>query len=201
MKTLYASAVFLLLLAAPRSASAQNFFLNPFIDTTLTSPSGSGGASKAGFGVSFGKFGGIVGAETEIGYHPQILDNDANALAKSHVFTGSESLMVGPRIANVKPYGVIGAGDLLLNFSKASLALPSTSASNIDSLTNSVSNNYFTIDVGGGVMYFFNKRVGARADLRYFKAYGLNLSDLENSGLTISKFDFWRAGFGAAFTF
>jgi opacity protein-like surface antigen len=199
MKTLCVVAALMFVVVAPRSAAAQSFFLSPFIDTTLTSPSGSGGASKAGFGLSFGKFGGIIGAETEITYHPQILDNDANALAKSHVFTGSESVMVGPRIANAKPYFVIGAGDLLLNVSSASLGLPNTN--NIDSITNSMSNNYFTIDVGGGVMYFFSKRVGARVDLRHFKAYGLDITDLENSGLKFNKFDFWRAGFGAAFAF
>src|SRR5262245_27836044 len=108
MKTLCVVTAALLFLIAPRNAAAQSFFLSPFIDTTLTSPSGSGGASKPGFGISFGKMG-IVGAETEISYHPQILDNDANALAKSHVFMASESVIVGPRIANVKPYGTIGA--------------------------------------------------------------------------------------------
>jgi opacity protein-like surface antigen len=197
MRSLCVAAVLVLAIAAPRSAGAQSLFLNPFIDTTLTSPSGSGGASKAGFGLSFGKFGGIVGAETEITYHPSILDNDANAVAKSHVFTGSESLMVGPRISNAKPYFVIGAGDLYLNASSASLGLPN----NLNSITTSMSNNYFTIDMGGGVMYFFTKRVGARADLRYFKAYGLDITDLENSGLQFTKFDFWRAGFGVAFAF
>src|SRR5215831_2960867 len=134
MRSLCIVAALVLVVAAPRSAGAQSFFLSPFIDTTLTSPSGSGGASKPGFGISFGKMG-IVGAETEISYHPQILDNDANALAKSHVFMASESVIVGPRIANVKPYGTIGAGDLLLNFSKASVSLPNTS--NIDAITNS----------------------------------------------------------------
>jgi hypothetical protein len=197
MKSLCVVAALAFLVAAPRSAGAQTLFLSPFIDTTLTSPSGSGGASKAGFGVSIAKFGGIIGAETEIAYSPQILDNDANALAKSHVFTGSESLMVGPRIDKAKPYFVIGAGDLYLNAGKASLGLPG----NLDSITASMSNNYFTIDMGGGVMYFFNQRVGARADLRYFKAYGLNISDLQNSGLQFTKFNFWRAGFGVAFAF
>jgi hypothetical protein len=197
MKSLLVVAALAFVGAAPRSAGAQTLFLSPFIDTTLTSPSGSGGASKAGFGVSIAKFGGIVGAETEIAYSPQILDNDTNALAKSHVFTGSESLMVGPRIDKAKPYFVIGAGDLYLNAQSASLGLPG----NLGAITASMSNNYFTINVGGGAMYFFNKRIGARADLRYFKAYGLNISDLENSGLKFNKFDFWRAGFGVSFAF
>jgi len=197
MRSLCVVAALVFVVSAPRSAGAQTLYLSPFIDTTLTSPSGSGGASKAGFGVSLAKFGGIIGAETEISYSPKILDNDANALAKSHVFMGSESLMVGPRIDKAKPYFVIGAGDLYLNASSKALGLPG----NLDSITASMSNNYFTVDVGGGVMYFFNQRVGARADLRYFKAYGLNISDLENSGLKFNKFDFWRAGFGVSFAF
>ena len=195
MKSLCAAAV-LLILAAPRNASAQNFFLSPFIDTTLTSPTGSGSASKPGFGISFGRLGGIVGTETEVAFHPQLLDNEANALGKSRVFMGSQNLLVGPRIAAVKPYGTIGAGALYLNVSSATLGLP-----NAENISNSLSNNYFTINVGGGVMYFFSKRVGARADLRHFHAYGLNINDLENSGITFNRFDFWRAGFGAAFAF
>ena len=183
----------LVLLSVPRGAAAQSFVVSPFFDTTLSSPTGTGGSSKAGFGVAFGKFGKVVGLETEVTYHPQIVDNAANALAKSHVLTFSENLFVGPTIGHVKPYGVIGAGDLHLNAtSVASVAVPTPE---------STSNNYFTIDFGGGVAYFFNKRIGARGDLRYFRAYGLNLNDLEASGLTFNRFDFWRAYVGATFMF
>jgi hypothetical protein len=198
MKILCAAAV-VVLLVAPRPASAQNFFLSPFIDTTLTSPSGSGGASKAGFGVSFGKFPGLIGTETEITYHPQILDNDLNGLAKSHVFTGSQNLLVGPRIGKTKPYGTVGGGELFLNVSSASLGVPS----DIDSIAQSLSNNYFTVNFGGGAMYFFTKRVAVRGDLRYFKAYGFDLpkEESESFSLKFNKFTFWRLGFGAAFAF
>src|SRR4029453_2401982 len=183
----------LLLLSVPRGAAAQSFFVSPFVDTTLSSPTGTGGSSKAGFGVAFGKLGKVVGLETEVTYHPEIVDNAANALAKSRVLTLSENLVVGPTIGHVKQYGVIGAGDLHLNAtSVASVAVPNPE---------SFSNNYFTINFGGGVAYFFNKRVGARGDLRYFRAYGLNLNDLETSGLTFNRFNFWRAGVGATFGF
>jgi opacity protein-like surface antigen len=191
----------LMLVAAPSSASAQ-IFLSPFVDTTLTSPSAAGGGSQPGFGVSFGKIGAILGSETEVGYHPEIVGNDANSLAKTRVLTISESLMVGPVIGKAKPYGVIGAGDLLLNVSSKSVAAPG-----IDSLTDSLSKNYFTIDVGGGLMYFFRKRIAARGDLRYFRAYGLDLGDLEDAAssgglnLKFNHFTFWRAGFGVTFTF
>jgi opacity protein-like surface antigen len=183
----------LLLLSVPRGATAQSFFLSPFVDTTLSSPTGTGGSSKAGVGVAFGRFGKVVGMETEVTYHPEIVDNAANALAKSHVFTLSENLLVGPTIGHVKPYGVIGGGDRHLNAtSVASVAVPTPE---------SFSNNYFTINFGGGVAYFFNKRVGARGDLRYFRAYGLNLNEVETSGLTFNRFNFWRAGVGATFLF
>ena len=176
----------------PRGAAAQSF-VSPFIDTTLSSPSATGGSSKPGFGIAFGKLGTVVGHETEVAYHPQIVDNTANALAKSHVFTFSENLLVGPTFGKVKAYGAIGAGDLYLNAtSVASVAVPSPE---------SISNNYFTINFGGGVAYFLNKTVGVRGDLRYFRAYGLNITDLEASGLTFNRFDFWRAGIGVAFKF
>ena len=196
MKSVYAAAAALVIVFAPRGAAAQqpSFFISPFVDTTLTSPSGSGGSSKAGFGVSFGTVGRIIGAETEITYHPQIIDNDVNALAKSHVLTFAENILIGPTIGRVKPYGTIGGGDLHLNFTSLSSATSTT--------PESISNNYFTLDYGGGVAYFFNKRVGARGDLRYYRAYGLNFDELESSGgLKFNKFDFWRASFGAEFTF
>jgi opacity protein-like surface antigen len=199
MKILWIAAITLVFAGLPGRASAQNFFLSPFLDTTLTSPTGSGGASKAGFGVSFGKFPGVIGTETEIAYHPEILDNDLNALAKSHVFTGSQNLLFGPRIGKTRPYGAVGAGDLYLNVSSASLGVPK----DIDGFAESLSNNYFTLNFGGGAMYFFTKRVAVRGDLRYFKAYGLDLPDAETENLSLKfkKFTFWRLGFGAAFAF
>lgn len=195
MKLVYAAVAALVIVFAPRAAAAQqpSFFISPFVDTTLTSPSGSG-TSKAGYGVSFGTLGRIVGAETEITYHPQIIDNEANALTKSHVLTFAENFLIGPTIGPVKPYGTIGGGDLHLNFTSLSSAANPTPAS--------ISNNYFTLDYGGGVAYFFNKRIGARGDLRHYRAYGLNFEDLQSSGgLKFNKFDFWRASLGVAFTF
>ena len=63
---------------------------------TAPSPSATGSSTKAGFGVAFGSVGKIVGFETDIAYQPEVIDNSANALAKSHVFTartGSRSLI------------------------------------------------------------------------------------------------------------
>jgi len=65
----------------------------------------------------------------------------------------------------------------------------------------SISNNYFTINAGGGVMGFFTDHLGVRADLRYYRAFGIDISDLENAGLRLDKFNFWRASFGLAAKF
>jgi opacity protein-like surface antigen len=193
MKVLYLGALAVLLLA-PRDAAAQSFFISPFIDTTLSSPSTSGGHSKAGFGVSLGTLGKFIGSETEIAYHPQILDNSANGLGKSHVLTFSQNMVIGPTIGAVKPYFTVGGGDLHLNVSSVSSLTTAT--------PEGISNNYFTLNLGGGAAYFVRKGIGVRGDLRYFKAYGFDFKDIEASGgLKFNKFTFWRLGFGAQFAF
>jgi len=60
----------------------------------------------------------------------------------------------------------------------------------------SISNNYFTFNYGGGVMGFFTDHFGVRGDLRYYRAFGIKIEDLENAGLQLDKFNFWRASFG-----
>lgn len=65
MKRSIAITAAVLIVAAARDSTAQTF-VNPFVGVTLTSPSGSGGSSKPGFGAAFGRLGNIVGGETEI---------------------------------------------------------------------------------------------------------------------------------------
>ena len=177
----------LVFLSAAHSASAQ-FFVNPFVDTTLSSPSATGSHSKAGVGIALGNVGTIIGGETEIGYQPEVIDNTANALAKSRVVTFSGSMLIGPTIGPVKAYGAVGVGDLYLDVTRLStLVIPNPA---------SISTNYFTVNVGGGVMGFFTTHLGVRADLRYFRAYGFKITDLETAGLALDRFDFWRANIG-----
>ena len=192
MKPFIVVVVALLVVSTARGAAAQGF-VSPFVDTTFSSPSSSGSRSKPGFGVSFGKLGKIVGAETEIAYHPQILDNAANALAKNRVFTFSANMLVGPTIGRVKVYGAAGGGDLHLNVTKlSSVVIPNPA---------SISTNYFTFNAGGGVMGFLTTHLGVRADLRYFRAYGFKITDLQTTGLALDRFDFWRASIGLAAKF
>jgi opacity protein-like surface antigen len=181
-----------LIVAGARGAAAQ-IFVNPFVDTTLSAPSTSGSRSQPGFGIAIGNVGTVVGFETEFAYHPELFDNAANALAKSHVLTLAQNILVGPTIGRVKPYGAAGAGDLYLNVTRlSSVAIPSPE---------SISTNYFTVNVGGGVMGFVTAHLGVRADLRYYRAYGFKLTDLQTAGLALDRFDFWRAGVGVVAKF
>ena len=86
-----------LLVCVSRDAAAQGF-INPFVGTTVTSPSAPGSSSKPGFGAALGGIGKIVGFETEIAYYPELLDNTANALAKNKVITFSGNTLIGPTI-------------------------------------------------------------------------------------------------------
>jgi len=78
---------------------------------------------------------------------------------------------------------------------------------NVTSLSNVVlpnadfSKNYFTFNVGGGVIGFFTDHLGARGDLRYTRAFGIKIEDLATTGLSLDKFNFWRATFGLAVKF
>lgn len=192
MKRLIAITAAILIVSAARDAAAQ-VFVNPFVDSTLTSPTGRGGGSKAGFGAAFGNIGKIVGAETEVAYYPELLDTAANALAKSKVVSFSGGTLIGPTLGRIKPYGALGFGGLYLNVtSVSSLVVPNPA---------SVSNTYFSFNAGGGVMGFFSTHFGVRGDLRYFRAYGFKLDDLENAGLAFDRLNFWRAGIGLAAKF
>ena len=177
----------LLLSSVAPEANAQGF-VNPFVGTTLTSPSATGPRSKPGLGIAFGKIGNIIGAEAEIAYYPELLNTAENHLAKTRVLTFSGSTLIGPTIGPVKVYGALGAGDLHLNMkSLSSVVVPDAE---------SLSSNYFAFNVGGGVMGFFNSHLGLRGDLRFYRAFGLDLEDLESAGFTLDRFEFWRANFG-----
>ena len=187
--------VALLTVSAAHKAEAQGFIINPFFTTTLTTP-GGGGHTKPGLGVALGTNGKILGLETEIAYHPQIVDTALDG-SKSKVLTFSGDMIIGPTIGHVKGYGAVGAGDLHLNVKSLS-SLASTDV-------NSLASNYFTFNVGGGAIGYLTDHLGVRADLRYLRAYGIDFAALEaaeaTENLALKHFDFWRLNIGLAAKF
>jgi len=176
-----------LMLCLARDAAAQ-IFINPFIGTTLSSPSPSGDSSKPGYGVALGSVGRIIGFETEFAYFPELLDNSANNIAKNHVFTLSGEVLVGPAVGPVKVYVAAGMGGLTLDVTSVSTAVVPNSTS--------ASETYFSFNVGGGVIGFFSDHWGVRGDVRYYRALGFKIG--ENENLALDQFDFWRANIGLA---
>jgi hypothetical protein len=176
-----------------REASAQ-VFVSPFVGWTLSSPTPHGKSSRAGYGVSFGVTGKIVGFDTEVAYFPEVINSNANSIAKNKVVTFSADTLIGPTIGAWKPYGAIGAGSLWLNIdSLQSAVLPNPT---------SFSSNYFAFNAGAGVIGYFSNHFGLRGDVRYFKAYGFDISTSQTNGaLSLNHFDFWRGTIGLAIKF
>ena len=192
MKTfMSASVVTAVLLCAPTSARAD-WLLTPFAGVTF------GGAAEnehLTYGGSIGYMGaGIIGFEVDFGYTPEFFAVDDDVLdivSDSNVTTLMANVLVGAPIggdnASVRPYVSGGAGLLRASVTDAS------------DLFN-VSNNDFGVNVGAGVMAFFNDRVGLRGDFRYFRS----LVDPEEDNefdIDFSGFDFWRATVGVTFKF
>ena len=182
------------LFASIAHRAAAEGFISPMVSTTLSAPSPSANNSSPGFSLAFGRLGHLFGAETEITYFPEMIDTSASSL-RQRVFTFSENFVVGQTIGRIKPYGAIGFGDLLSNVHSI--------ASAVGVSADSISNNYFTFNAGGGVMGFFKHNIAVRGDLRYFRAYGFDLTEagLSSGNITLNHFDFWRLGGGVVFTF
>lgn len=177
-------------LGTSREAAAQGF-LNPFVGATLSSPSPLGGRSQPGFGVSFGSIGLIFGGDFEIAYYPEVIDSQANGLDNSKAITFAATTMIGPRIGPVKIYGAFGVGDTILSAAPFS-TLTNPSPSNLTS-------HYFTLNSGGGIMVFFG-RLGVRVDVRHYRAYGFNFSDVQGTA-GFDQLRFWRGTAGLAVRF
>ena len=50
--------------------------------------------------------------------------------------------------------------------------------------------------MGGGATGFFTSHLGVRGELRFYRAFGFKLDDIAAAGITLDKFEFWRANIG-----
>jgi opacity protein-like surface antigen len=155
-------------------------------DSTFTVWAGTNFAHEPADGrTSFGFSGttmseGISGAEIDFGYSPSFFGEE-NVFGTNNVLTLVANLIVGVPLGgdfgpSVRPYASAGGGLI---------------RSKIDLLSTDISSNDFGIDAGGGVMVFFNDRVGVRGDLRYFRT-GFGDFDF----FDFDKVNFWRASIG-----
>ena len=173
--------VLLAAVLAPRDARAQGF-LAPFVGFDFGGDSGCQTASgcedkKSNIGIAFGKMGGAVGFETDIGYARNFFGDTPGQT--SNVLSIMNNFMIIPKIGPVRPYVLAGFGLI-----KTHVAL--TAPSLLETDTNS-----FGWDIGGGVMVLFGGHIGIRGDLRKISSF----QERTILGLTLSneKLGFQRA--------
>jgi hypothetical protein len=164
----------LLLLAfagvSPASASAD-WFLTPFYgvtfgtDTSLVDLEAATGLTKQVFGGSISLMGsGILGVEAEVGYVPGFFqrDNSDPLVTDSSLTTVAGNVVVATPLSwtreSLRPYFVGGVGLMRAYVNDVFNVVQ------IDKLV--------AVDVGGGLIGFFNDRTGVRFELRYFSSIG-----------------------------
>jgi hypothetical protein len=177
--------VVVIALAAPSSARAEGF-VTPWFGVNFGNDPADG-RSAFGFGASY-MGAGVIGAEFDFGYSPSFFGTE-NDFGHNNVLTAMGNLIVGIPIGGtsgggIRPYVTGGAG--LIRSKIAGL------------FDDGPSNNDWGINVGGGVMGYFNDHVGIRGDIRYFR--NLNNDFIDNPlNLDFGGFHFWRGYFGVVF--
>ena len=128
-------------------------FIDAFTDRDTT--------TTKSYGVSLGFLQrGLVGGEFELGYSPDYFsDANSSIVGGNNLLTLTASMMIGPWIKGVRPYGVIGGG---------------LARSKIEDFVKFGSDvqNRGVIDYGGGVSIYFAKHIGVRGDVRFLRDFG-----------------------------
>jgi opacity protein-like surface antigen len=191
LRKLVVAAAVLALFAVPAQAKADWFF-TPYVGgsfggDTVDSSSFSWGASLGYMGA------GIIGLEFDFNTTPNFFEvTDGPVLFDdSNVTTMMANLIVGAPIG--------GLGTSVRPYASAGVGLMRTRVTDVGEFFD-VDSNDFGMNVGAGVMGFFTNNVGFRGDIRYFR----NLADtevLDDVGITVGGFDYWRGTLGVAFRF
>ena len=153
-------------------------------------------AGKGGPGVSISYFAGGLGFEFDFErYNHFFKDEDVAGLnpgPQTDLDTDAMSFMgnvvVPIRLqgtAKLRPYGAAGIGMIRAMFDSAG------------DQSDTAQNN-FGLNLGGGVLYSLNSRVGLRSDLRYFRAL---VDEDDREGGFFRDYGFWRVTIGVTFGF
>jgi len=196
-----ASLVALTSAAAPARASADWLF-TPFVGATFGGSANIGGVGedlddeferKLNYGATLAWMGGgAIGFELDFGYSPNFFevspdDNDFDLSGDGNVTTLMANLVVGAPLGAVRPYASGGVG------------LVKTRVTDLDQFVGEIDSTDFGINVGGGIMGFFNDNVGIRGDIRFFRS--LRDADINGLDIELGGFKFWRGTLGVTFKF
>lgn len=187
-------------LALPISASAQNWFVSPFIGANFGGSASFGEFSdtedeverRLDFGATVGWNPNIVGFEVDFGWSPNFFSEtrgDSNfEFGDSNVTTFMGNLLISaPSEMPIRPYVSSGLGLI---------------RAQIDSngLFNDLSTNDLGVNIGAGINGQFTDNIGLRGDVRYFRSLQDNQAD-NDLDLSLGSFDFWRGTVGLTFRF
>lgn len=120
------------------------------------------------WGVGFGSMGqGVIGFETELSFSPDFFgESEDRLVGDNSVFTWMNNMMIGVPIGGQGGFGV-------RPFLTGGIGLIRQRVESVGDLID-FSNNGFAYDFGAGVMVFFGKNFGVRADYRYYQNFEAN---------------------------
>lgn len=162
--------------------------LTPFIGSLFK---GDLPTKKADYGASLTFMGGgIFGGEITGNYAPNFVAETSTSAAVA------QAGLMGNLIVGIPIGG--DTGKSFRPYVTGGIGLFRATAKKTD-FFDRVTTNDFAYNLGGGVMAFFNDRIGLRADLRYVRTLTKNTGD----GMLFQKGDlnFWRWNIGPSFRF
>lgn len=189
------------LMLAPATASAQSWFVSPYIGGNFGGSADFGNfpnnddavERRVDFGATVGWNPSVVGFEIDLGYSPNFFQDTAGD--RNFKFGDSNvTTLMGNLLLSAKP----GTG--FRPYASAGIGLIRAAVSSGTGLFNDLSTNDLGVNLGGGVNAQFNDTIGVRGDVRYFRS----LQDTKASNLrdlTLGSFDFWRGAVGVTFRF
>jgi opacity protein-like surface antigen len=185
-------AVFFLVLAlVPMPAAASEIVLTPYVGRTFNGDA-TEEARQYGASLSFGS--GTFGFELDGSYTPDFFGavpafSALDEERPNNVTTLMGNVVLGPRFSDGRGriYVLGGAG------------LMKTRVEDRDDFFD-VDRSDFGVSAGGGLMFFFNDRLGLRGDVRYFRDLR-DPADEDEFDLEVGDFDYWRGGVGLSLRF
>ena len=188
----------LALMLVPVSASAQSWFVSPYVGANFGGSATFGDfpevddelERRVDFGVTLGWNPQVVGFEVDLGWSPNFFTDtagDANfEFGDSNVTTLMGNVLISaPPGTGLRPYLSTGLGLI-------------RAAITSEGLFNDLSTNDLGVNIGGGINGQFTDNVGIRGDVRYFRSLQDNEAD-NDFDLSLGSFDFWRGTVGMTF--
>ena len=188
-----------LALVLPVSASAQNWFVSPFVGANFGGSANFGDfpdsddevERRLDFGATVGWNPNVVGFEVDFGWSPNFFEDTAGdrnfEFGDRNVTTFMTNLLISaPPGTGLRPYLSSGLGLIRANISSG------------NNLFNDLSTNDLGVNIGAGINGQFSDNVGIRGDLRYFRSLQDNEPD-NDLDLSLGSFDFWRGTVGLTF--